>query len=332
MHSNKKITEQIKGFLYCAIFAGCLAILTAPLNADAFTISTLNVENNEDYVVEPGKTEVFLNPGETVTKTISVTNRTNRPLDYMVGVENFIGSNTAETAVILLPAGSETPYPLSDYISTELDHFTLQFGERISFQITITVPEDIEPGGHYGAIIISNESAGQIDSAGNEVKSGTQLTSRIGSLILMRVNGPVKESGNLESFNVSGPDKWFYQKIPTAFEIAFKNEGNVHLVPYGTVTIKNIFGSEIAQLPVDAYFALPDSIRYQTISWPGKKFSFGLYTAELELYKGYGNQFDNEKIRFTVLPLMIIIPGILVFMIIFGVLYFISRRFEFKRK
>ncbi len=300
--------------------------------ADAYTISKINVDNNEDFVVEPGKTEIFLNPGETVKKTLSVTNRTNRPMDFKISTENFVGSNSPESSVVLLREGTPTPYPLNEYVVPELNEFTLQFGEKITLEITIQTPSDIEPGGHYGAIIVSNEPEGQIDAVGNEVKSGTQLTSRIGSLILMRINGDVNESGNLKSFDVSGPNKLIYQKMPTSYEIAFQNDGSVHLVPYGTITIKNIFGSELAQLPVDAYFALPDSTRYQTINWPGKKISFGLYTAELELYKGYGNQFDTQKIRFTVLPLIIIIPGVLIFALIFGVLYFISRRFEFRRK
>ncbi len=332
MQSKKKSDLQVKRTLHYLAFLGCLSFCLYTQTADAYTISKINVDNNEDFVVEPGKTEIFLNPGETVTKTLSVTNRTNRPMDFKISTENFVGSNSPESAVVLLAAGTPTPYPLSEYIVPELDHFTLQFGEKMTMQVTIQTPSDIEPGGHYGAIIVSNESAGQVEGGGSEVKSGTQLTSRIGSLILMRINGAVKESGNLTSFDVSGPNKLFYQKIPTSFEIAFKNDGSVHLVPYGTITIKNIFGSELAQLPVDAYFALPDATRYQTISWPGKKISFGLYSAELELYKGYGNQFDKEKIRFTVLPLIIIIPGILLFALIFGVLYFISRRFEFKRK
>ncbi len=300
--------------------------------AEAYTITKIGVEDSEDFVVEPGKTELFLNPGETVTRNISVTNRTNRELNFSVGVENFVGSNSPDSTVVLLPAGVNTPYPLSEYVSSEVQDFTLQFGEKITFAVTITTPADMEPGGHYGAIIVSNESPGMLDGNGNEVVGGTRLTSRIGSLILMRVNGDVDESGMLETFKISGPNKLFRQKMPTSFEISFKNDGSVHLVPYGTITITNIFGSEVAQIPVDAYFALPDATRYQEIVWQGKPFSFGLYKAKLEQYRGYGNELDTESIRFAVLPLAVVLPALGGLILVFGILYFVTRRFEIRRK
>jgi hypothetical protein len=323
-------TYARNAFMFFALAAVIFCFSFA--KAHAYTITKLGVENNDDFVVEPGKTEVFLNPGETVTKNISVTNRTNRELTFKVGVENFIGSDNPESAVVLLPAGVDTPYPLSEYVSSELQEFSLKFGEKMTFAVTITTPADIEPGGHYGAIIVSNESPGALDGNGNEVVGGTRLTSRIGSLILMRINGEVNESGYLDTFKISGPHALFRQKMPTSFEISFKNDGTVHLVPYGTINIKNIFGAEIAQIPVDAYFALPDSTRYQEISWPGKSFSFGLYTAELELYKGYGNQFDTQAFRFFVLPLAVVFSVLGGIALLFVILYFISRRFEIKRK
>ncbi len=313
-------THTRNTFLFLSLML-CVFCCSA-VRADAYTISKIGVENNNDFVVEPGKTEIFLNPGETVTRNISVTNRTNRELSFKVGVENFVGSDSPESAVVLLPSGAETPYPLSEYVSSELQEFSLKFGEKITFAVTITTPSDIEPG----------EAARVLDAEGNEVVGGTRLTARIGSLILMRINGDVNESGYLDAFKISGPGALFRQKMPTSFEITYKNDGTVHLVPYGTITIKNIFGSEVAQIPVDAYFALPDSIRYQNISWPGKSFSFGLYTADLELYKGFGNQFDTDKIRFFVLPLMVVFSILGGILLIFTIFYFVSRRFEIKRK
>ena len=122
------------------------------------------------------------------------------------------------------------------------------------------------------------------------------------------------------------------QSLPKSFEIAYKNDGSVHVVPYGTISIRNIFGTEIAQVPVDAYFALPDSVRYQEINWAGKKFAFGYYTAELELYRGFNQEFDTQKIRFAVLPLIVIIPSILL-LIVMLILYRVTlRKFEIKRK
>jgi len=300
--------------------------------ASAYSIAKVTSQDNGDFVVEPGKTEIFVDAGETVTRKISVTSRTNRPLDFKVGIENFVGSDDSRTPVVLLPEGKETPYPIDEFVDLELNSFTLNFGERITFDVTVRAPQTIEPGGHYGAVVISNQAPTQFDSQGNEVVGGAKLTSRIGSLILMRVNGDVEESGYLDLFKTSGPSQLVYQSLPTSFEIAYRNTGSVHAVPYGTITIKNIFGSRIAQLPVDAFFALPQSLRYQEIVWPGRKFAFGLYTATIELNNGFNDEFDVQKIRFGVLPLIIIIPTLLGLFIILLALKFVLKRFEIKRK
>ena len=318
--------------LNISIFLSTFIFLALFNAVSAYTITQVNVDDSQDFVVEPGKSEIFLNSGQTVTRNISVTNRTNRRMDFTVSVENMKGSETADAAVVLIPAEEQTPFPLHQYVSLEVEEFSLEFGQKITFAVSVSAPPGLEPGGHYGAIVISTEAPRQIDEAGNEVVGGARLTSRIGSLILMRVNGEVNESGYLSDFKVSGPKRWFYQNMPNSFEISYKNEGSVHLVPYGEILVRNMFGAEIAQIPVDAYFVLPGSLRNQPIVWSGKPFSFGYYSAELNLYKGYGNQFENQKIRFFVIPLVILLPVVGVFLFIFLLVYFITRRYEFKRK
>ena len=123
----------------------------------------------------------------------------------------------------------------------------------------------------------------------------------------------------------------FYEKRPEGFEIAFKNSGNVHLVPYGTISIRNLFGTTVKTLPVDAYFVLPDSIRYREVKWD-EGFSIGRYTANLSLNKGYATEYENDKLAFWVLPwkiLLIIFIGIL---LIVAILYYFLTRFELRKK
>lgn len=300
----------------------------ASITANAQVIRTkLTVDNTNDFVVEPGKTEIFLNPGESIKKNVTITNRQNRKVSFKITIEDFVGTEDANDPVKLL--GEEAgPYSLKNLVTPEISEFTLDFGERITIPVEMAIPTIAEPRGYYGAIVISNQPdiENQIEN-GTGAAGKTRLISRIGSLLLVRVNGLGVESGALEDLKLLGPKKWFYEQKPQGFEILFRNDGNVHLVPNGKIKVKNMLGKIVAELPVDAYFALPDSLRYREVQWDGG-FGFGRYTAHLSQYRGYGNQFDEDSVSFWVLPWKVLV-GIFLALC---VLYFISRKFEFRKK
>jgi hypothetical protein len=293
--------------------------------------TTLPVTIENDFVVEPVKTEILLAPGESITKNITITSRMGKPTTFRITTEDLVGSNDPEHTVVLL--GDDTsPYSLKNLIKAETKEFTLTTGERITIPVTIAIPQNAEPRGYYGALIVANEPEKLEGAAAKEAEGKTRLVSRIGSLFLLRVKGPVKEIGALESFNLKAPIKHIYEHYPNGFEVAFKNSGNVHLVPHGKITVKNLFGKTVGEIPVDAYFALPDSIRYREVAWNNNAFAFGLYSASLSLYKGYDAPFDTAKIHFWVLPwkvLSVVIVAILA--IAFGG-HFVLTRFELKKK
>lgn len=300
-----------------------------PIQSEAFTKTKIDVTAQNDFVVEPGKTEVFLNPGENIVKNISIINRVDKTIKFQLSTEDFVGTNDPKQPVVLL-GDTNSPYSLKDFIIPEITEFSLEFGEKIIIPVTVSVPKNAEPRGYYGALIVSNAP----DSLGenvNQNQSRTRIVSRIGSLFLLRINGEGKEQGNVEGFKAIGPAQTFYSQRPTGFEIAYKNTGNVHLVPYGKITIKNIFGQTIKTLPVDAYFVLPDSIRYREVNWaPG--FSLGRYTANLSLYKGYNNEYAESKFAFWVIPWKILIPVFLGTILVIALFYYILTRFELRKK
>lgn len=317
---SKKI---IFGFVFTTIFLLAGAVL-------AFEKTKLNIIAQNDFVVEPGKTEIFINPGETITKNISVTNRIGKSVKFRLTTEDIVGTNDAISPVKLLGDGIG-PYSLKNFIEPEITEFTLELGEKITIPVKISVPIDAEPRGHYGALIISNEPEVLSEEQSAETQGKARLISRIGSLFFLRINGEGKESGNLDNFKIIGPEKLFYEKRPGGFEISFKNTGNVHLVPHGKITIKNLLGKNVGEIPVDAYFSLPDSIRYREVFWtPGT--GLGRYKAELSLYPGYGNDNQEAEISFWIIPWKILILTFIGLIVIISLVYYILTRFEFKRK
>jgi len=320
----------MKKFFYIIITSVILGSTIAPGFSFAFQKSKMEMIPQNDFVVEPGKTEISLNPGESVVKNITVTNRINKNVSFKLSTEDFVGTSDPKQPVVLM-GDSHSPYSLKDLIVPEINEFSLEFGEKIIIPITISVPLNAEPRGYYGALIVSNDPDKQETENAVEVEGKTKIISRIGSLFLLKINGEGKLEGNIENFKTIGPEKTFYEKRPEGFEIAFKNTGNVHLVPYGTVTIKNMFGKTISTLPVDAYFVLPDSTRYREVKWTDG-FSLGRYTATLSLNKGYNNTYENVDLAFWVLPWKILLIGFISIALIIAFLYYFLTRFELRKK
>jgi hypothetical protein len=307
-----------------------LGLFLLPKPSDAYTKTNINVTPQNDFVVEPGKTEVFLNPGENIVKNISITNRINKTVKFKLTTEDFIGTDNAKQPVVLL-GDTNSPYSLKDFIIPEITEFSLEFGEKISIPVKVSVPLNAEPRGYYGALIISNDPDKLSPEDSKEAVGQTRIVSRIGSLFLLRINGEGKEEGNIEGFKVIGPDQAFYSERPDGFEIAFKNTGNVHLVPHGTITIRNIFKQVLRTIPVDAYFVLPESTRYQEVHWEDG-FSVGRYTANLSLYKGYGEEFTEAQVSFWIIPWKILLPIAIAILLVVMILYYVLTRFELRKK
>ena len=312
------------------LFIGTMSLPLFVYAAPATSIESLTVEVKNDFVLEPGKAELFLNPGETVTRSVYVTDRVPGKTSFKVEVEDIKGTRDENQPVLILD-GVDGPYSGKSFIEPAISDVTLSFGQRITIPVTITIPKNAPPGEYDSVVLISNEPTVNSQTNATGVSNATRIISRLGTLVFIRVNGTANEAGKLDDLKIKGPSKLFYNSGPFTFQILFNNSGNVHLVPYGTVTIKNMLGQAVSQLPVDAYFALPDSLRYREVTWDYKTL-LGRYTATVELNRGYGNLVDSKTIAFWVLPWKLLVGVfITVFLVILVVVIF-SRTFEFKRK
>jgi hypothetical protein len=164
------------------------------------------------------------------------------------------------------------------------------------------------------------------ESEPGEGFSGARLVSQLGSLLLVRISGDVVETGGVKDFRILS-DKYFYSSGgPDGFEVVYENTGNVHLTPYGLVTIENILGQEVANIPVDAFFVLPQSVRGKSVDWE-PPFLFGYYKATLEVGRP-GSDTQVQTLNFTVLPW----PYLLGVLVLLGLLVWIGKTFKLARK
>jgi hypothetical protein len=318
--------------IFFFFFAICLFSKMGITPVLAYKIETLNdPEVKGDFVLGPGKTELFMNPGETYTKELIITNRLGRTMEFSLVIEDFKGSKNAKEGVNLL-GDARGPFSLKDFIRPEISKFTLKHNERIVLPVVVAVPAGSEPGGLYASVlVVTNPPEDELQAEKNKTQGQTKLISRLGTLFFVRVKGEAKEEGALKEFKVKS-GQLFFDKAPVPLEILFENTGSVHLMPYGSIELKNSLGQKIDEINIDPWFVMPDSARLRSIEWLGKKLLFGRYTAELTINRGYGDIIDKRSVSFWIIPWK---AALAIFVLIFFFSWFfrwVGRQFQFEIK
>ncbi len=281
-----------------------------------------------DFVVGPGRTEVEVKPGETVTVEISVANRISDDRTFELTVEDVAGSDDATQAIMLFGA-AKGPYTVKDYISFPQNTFSLDLGERARIPVTITMPENAAPGGYYGSVLISTV---RVPESEPEAVGGTRapIVARVGTLFFITVPGAVERSGELQEITLKN-DQWWYEKGPVTFNVLYENTGSVHLNPYGELQITNIFGEEVGFVELEPWFALPQSLRSREVTWD-RELLLGRYKATVRINRGYDDIVDERSVAFWVMPWKVMGGIFLAVFLVFLGLRLFFRSFEFKRK
>lgn len=297
-----------------------------------YSVEPLTSANDEipgDFVVGPGKTELTIEPGKAKTAEIIVSNRTGEEREFQLVVEDASGSEDPSQSVVLL-GDDRGPYTLRDYIELPVQRFTLKHNERARIPVTVAVPQNAEPGGRYGSVLVTTVSK----KANLEETSGaapsSAVISRVGTLFFLTIPGPTQIEGEMQSF-ATVPNQQFFADGPINFQILFENKGDLHLNPYGEIRIHNLFNEEVGFIELSPWFALPQSLRSREISW-SRELLMGRYTATAHINRGYDDIIDTQTITFWVLPWKIIVPVFAGLFIVFFIIRFVARNFEFKRK
>lgn len=255
---------------------------------------------SQSLEISPPSQEIEVNPGERITITSSVRNKSTNSLPINVRLEDFTA--TGDEGQVELTASS--PYSIKSWGKVTPENFNLAPGESQEVTATIKIPNDAA-GGRYGSFVFGVKGKEEADSAA--------IAQEIASLFLVRISGPVDEKLTLLEF--SSPT--FSEFGPIPFDIKVKNSGNVHVKPYGLINVTDMFGRKVK-----------DIVIYETNVFPGaerilksnldNKFLFGKYNATAIVYYG-SDQSDTltSSLTFYVAPVKIIAVGLVFIFIIF---------------
>lgn len=308
------------------VLIGMFGAVTVRAQENPYRLETLpSTDVFSDFVVGPGKVELTLNPGESKTVEVMLSNRMGDDRMFEIVVEDMKGSDDPEQTVVLL-GDDRGPYSLRDYFTVPSWNFLLPHGKKAIVPITVTMPLDVEPGGYYGSALFSTTSNKPDDM--QDTQGGAAIVSRIGVLFFVTVPGDEAYEGKLETFATNGG---FFFEGPISFQMLFRNTGNLHLNPSGKIKIVNMIGTQVDVITVEPWFSLPQSLRLREVVWDRIVLA-GRYTATAEIKRGHGDQVDTMTLTFWVVPWKPVVAGIGAIFVLFFVIRFFATRFEFKRK
>ncbi|MFH1207746.1 MAG: hypothetical protein V1668_04035 [Patescibacteria group bacterium] len=309
---NQKMV--LKTILFC--LAVSLAFVAVPGTAKAITLI-------------PPMLEFGLIKGEPTKTSIKIFNETTAPVELYTEVKNFTASGDSGQPAFDFTDAEQVGF--STWVTVQKGPITVNPGARFEVPVTINTPTDADPGGHYAAVFFTTSppADGQV-----------RIASKIGTLLLAQVSGDVKESGSISEFDSFSAQKGF-NRLPVKFYTIFKNTGNIHLRPTGSIAITNMFGKEQAKLAFNSAngATLPSSSRrYETTwekmsvnestgnAWSGfwqeyanerTNFAIGRFTAKVSVTAGSANSVaDNAQMTFWVFPWHILLVWFVVLVLV----------------
>lgn len=329
---KKRLLQKVAVRTLCLAFAaGIIASGLPALGAKA--------ESGQAFSITPPLIERKADPGQTVTVNIKFTNLSSGELLIKTQFNDFGAKDETGDPNIIFDDAQNTSYSLKNWIGAPAP-FKVASHVTKSLDFPITVPKDAEPGGHY-AVIRFTGTAPELE------QSGVALTGSIGSLVLLQVSGNIKEDASLLEFtpakvshNANGDPVYetasFFENGPVGFIQRFKNNGNVHVKPTGTIEVYNMFGAKVSTVRVNGdptdpknppKSVLPQSVRRFGETGPDG-FMFGMYTAKLNISYGQGQKQLTQTITFWVIPYKLILISLIVLTGLFFLLRFGIKRYN----
>lgn len=277
------------------------------------------------FRISPVRSEVTIEKGKNQNLTVTVENPSDAPTTARAVVNDFIASDqeNGEPRLIL---DDKAPLPKNDFkkLVGTIPDVNLEPKEHKDVTVTLTVPADANSGGYYGAIRFAPVVNGQQSTVG--------LTASVGTLVLVTVPGNLTEKLDLVQLSAAqnGKATSFLTSGSVSVLTRLKNDGDIHLQPFGKVAVKDTFGKTIIQYEFNSTEPraniLPGSIR-RFEDQLNKKNWFGRYTIESNLgYSQGSGSLITAKSTFWYIPGWALAVLALLIVAIAALIYWLLKR------
>jgi hypothetical protein len=278
-----------------------------------------NVNGGNALKISPVRNDLEIKPGATLVIDLYVQNMTAEPAKLKAVINDFIANKDESGAPsIILDENKAAPSrSLKQYV-TKIPDFTLQPNENKNIKVTITIPATADAGGYFGAV--------RFAPASSDTNKTLSLSGSVGSLVLVRVPGDLKEQANIQSLDVRNKDNHANSLYTSSKDlhgtVRIENTGNVQLQPFGKVQLKKsgkVLGIYEINNVQPRGNVLPDSIRRFDFKLDNLG-SFGKYTLEANIGYGSTGQLLTKSTTFYIVPVpVMIIAGLILLLVIFAI-------------
>jgi hypothetical protein len=212
-------------------------------------------ETENTVIVSPVFQEITLDVEKTEEFTAKVSNTTSAPLTFRLSVIDF-GSLDESGGVAFLGSGErlEKSYALAAWMRPETDTLTVDAGQTATVRVRIENRDDLSPGGHYGALVFRSESG-----EGMLLENGISINQIFSLLVFVKKVGG--ERYGVASLGMTKTERFI--ALPHQLRVRFRNTGNVHIVPRGTVGVTDPLGRLVAKgvINEESGIILPEIVR-----------------------------------------------------------------------
>ncbi len=272
------------------------------------TVSSVHAQTTLGLQLKPAVVEDQVNPGEAHQYSISVSNVSKVAGNFYISAQDIKGVDD-QGRPVFSNQGEVTGYELTSWITLPQSTLSLNAGETKTISFSVKIPSDASPGSHFASVFFSDKPIAP-------TTSGTGVGFNVGSIVSLRISGDIREEALLQEFSTS---KLIYATANVDFRTKVQNLGNVLVQPTGIIQVTNMFGREVAKVPVNTSLAsvFPKSSRTYPSTWKSDGFEFGRYQAIVSLVYGTdARKTIYSTTSFWVLPL---VPILIVLGVLFGI-------------
>ena len=264
-------------------------------------------------VVSPPITDIQGKPGETVQKTIKVTNNGTEDLILEASTADFIVEDDIGTPIKVSVTASGR-YLASPWFTLEKSEIVLPPKGTDQIVVLITIPSDALPGGHYAGVFFEPVPA-------RGMKTTVSYTAaEVGSLFEITIAGNIKYDATIKDFSVKTPLAEFG---PVNFSATIENQSDTHITPHASIAISDMLGRKLTDLKLDDTNIFPFTSRTVKGTWQ-TVWGLGRYTATLTAAYGPG-LVATRTLFFWIIPYRILAAILVILLTIIG-LWIVIRR------
>jgi hypothetical protein len=270
--------------------------------------------------ISPAFQQVAINQDEAEKPvTFHITNNEDKPQTYDLSAADFntLGESGGLFFVGTNPTELQKKYGLAKWFELPQKTITIQPKQTFSLTAQIENLPDLSPGGHYGALMISQ--SGGLNS-GNKVSVHPIASS------LMFVT---KQGGDTHKLGLAGVNvKHGIFSLPSSVSLRFHNDGNTHVTPRGMVTLSTPQGRIISRgiINEDSNIVLPET--YRQLNVPLNKISSAFATGRYVLNVSFRfdgiDQYRQYQTSFLYFPTAGLIVLVLILAGVLGLVYWRS--------